>query len=120
MARKLTKALRGKRRWIGLQFGNKITSRQAFQERLNAVLVPLELLHDTRLMDVVPSSDTNPKQPEFGRAILCVRLEDAPKVRGALEPPDAMETLGIQCVTTSGKIRLVRERLDLPRPKRRR
>lgn len=120
MGRKPTKALRGKRRWIGLHYDGHLPTRKDLQHRLDSVLRPLNLLHSTRLMDVLPAEGFKGDEWTAGKAILCVRLEDVVQVRKALEDPQSMEIHGIQCVTSSGKIRLVRERMELPRPKKRR
>lgn len=120
MGRKLTKALRGKRRWIGLHFEPGISDRRGLDARLSSVLAALDLDHPTRLMDVIPAGGGTHPEQTVGRAVLCVRLEDTVRVRQALEPAQAMETHGIQCITSSGKLRLVRERMNLPRPKQRR
>ena len=69
-----------------------------------------------RLMDVLPA---NKRGTEFGVAILGVTLAVAPVVRDVLAQDEVWAEHGMRSVTTSGKIRLVRERLDLPRPPRR-
>ena len=69
-----------------------------------------------RLMDVLPA---NKRGAEVGVAILGVTLAVAPAVREVLAGDEVWAEHGMRSVTTSGKIRLVRERLDLPRPPRR-
>jgi hypothetical protein len=51
-------------------------------------------------------------------AVIRIQLKDAPLLRRLLESSSALEQHGLQSLTTSGKIHLVRERLGLPRPKR--
>ena len=93
MAKRLTKALRGKRRWIGLNVSN-CESRSELESKIKEI-APSE---DWRLMDF-----------SNGKAILRVLLKDQPEWRSILDKPG----LPIHSVTMSGKIRLVRERLEL-------
>ena len=125
MAKRLTKALREKRRWLGVLVGNELQDRKTLEARLasNAQLhtEPLRF----RLMDFHPSehSDVPEDQgentpPSPGRAILRVPLQQIQTWRTTIgeSPQEGIE--GIYCVTTSGKIRLVRERLNIQRPPR--
>ena len=94
MAKRLTKALRGKRRWIGFRFTG-FERRDQLSEHLAGI--------DARLFDM-----------EGDLAIVCVRLENYPASRKHLsEGP-------FESLSSSGKISCVRERLGLPRPKRKR
>ena len=93
MAKRLTKALRGKRRWIGLKVSN--CENRAELESKIAELAPAE---DWKLYDF-----------SNGLAILRIRLKDEKAWRKILD----QENSSIQSVTMSGKIRLVRERLKL-------
>jgi len=93
MAKRLTKALRGKRRWVGLNISN-CGSRSELESKIKEI-APTE---DWRLMDF-----------SNGKAILRISLKDQPKWRSILDKPD----MPIHSVTMSGKIRLVRERLEL-------
>jgi len=93
MAKRLTKALREKRRWIGLAVSN--CQNRAELESKIAEIAPVE---DWRLMDF-----------SNGKAILRVSLKDQSEWRNILNRP----TEPIHSVTMSGKIRLVRERLEL-------
>lgn len=111
---RVSKARRGKRRWIGLEVASSIRSREACTE----ALATLEEGGPTvRLYDFVPGDEVSP-----GRAIIVVRLQHAPAVRAQLQGAFGLDA-GLVALTTSGKIRLVRERLGLerpPRPRRRR
>jgi hypothetical protein len=99
-----SKAKRGKHRWIGLSVDESLDER----ESLNAFLESaLELSRAWRLYDLQVTDDGL-------RAIIRVRLEDYPS---ALE---AFSEGKVVSLTASGKIRLVRERLGLQRPARRR
>ena len=106
-----SKAHRPKRRWIGVELGPRFTSRQDIEQAL-ADLFPDKV----RLMDAVPAAK---RDHDVGLAILGVTLAVAPAVRSVLEDASTWSEHAMRGVTTSGKIRLVRERLGLPRPPRR-
>jgi|TARA_B100000519_G_scaffold190980_1_gene190957 hypothetical protein len=93
MAKRLTKALRGKRRWIGLQFSG-CNSRDELAKAIEAI---------------APSSEWKVTVFDGQKAILKVRLEDLEDWRLILED----ENSNLHSVTTSGKIRLVKERMGL-------
>ena len=99
---RLRKAARGKRRWLGLEVDSVFSTRDDLQEVLERIPA---LGEDWRLYDFKDNS-----------AIVRVRLEHYADSRAVLEP--GFE--GVRCVTASGKIRLVRERLGIDRPPRRR
>lgn len=99
-----SKAKRGKHRWIGLCVAESLDERESLSTFLES---HLELIHDWRLFDLQLTDDGL-------RAIIRVRLEDYP---AALE---ALSEGKVVSMTASGKIRLVRERLGLQRPARRR
>lgn len=127
MAKRLTKALREKRRWIGVLVEPACTTRSDVEERLDALAMTLEPVPDIRLMDFFHSEqrDELNTPAEFsaeggGIAILRIHLKDAPRLRPLLQAEDAVNQHGIRSLTTSGKIRLVRQRLGLPKPKRNR
>lgn len=94
MAKKLTKALRGKHRWIGCECEG-FSSRSEVEQHIDSLPV--------RLFDFVAE-----------KCILRVGLEDYDLVR------EALTTGPITSITSSGKIALVRERLRLSRPARKR
>ncbi len=99
---KIRKAARGKHRWVGLSIPKEIASR----EELEAVLCEIAVLGDDwRLYDFV---DVN----AILRLPLAVYIEARPILEAGVD--------GITSVTASGKIRLVRERLGIKRPPRRR
>jgi hypothetical protein len=93
MAKRLTKALREKRRWVGLHVNN-CRNRAELESKIKEI-APAE---DWRLMDFTD-----------GKAILRILLKDQNEWRAILNKPDQP----IHSVTMSGKIRLVRERLKL-------
>jgi hypothetical protein len=83
-----------------------------------------------RLMDFLPSNEraqrcvehenTLANDREGGLAILQVPLKDISVLREHLKHSEALSRHGMVSLSTSGKIRLVRERLGLPKPTRRR
>ena len=127
MAKRLTKALREKRRWLGVLVEPACVTRSDVEERLSALTTTLEPTPEVRLMDFLNSTQRRElntpadfSAEEGGIAILRIHLKDAPTLRPLLQAEDAIEQHGIRSVTTSGKIRLVRQRLGLPRPERKR
>jgi ABC-type sugar transport system substrate-binding protein len=128
VAKRLTKALRGKRRWVGVLVSPFLKTRGQVENQL-AVLVQEYPEANLRLMDFVSAERQNTltvaataldASVDAGRAVLRVTLQAYPAVRDILEASDAMEAVGLRSVTSSGKIRLVRERMGLPKPPRRR
>ena len=93
MAKRLTKALREKRRWVGLSV-KSCTNRSDLKSKIGKI-APVE---EWKLMDF-----------DGGKAILRILLKNQNEWRKVLENPDQ----DIHSVTMSGKIRLVRERLEL-------
>ena len=94
MAEKLTKALRGKRRWIGCTcegFNSRIELEKYLQH------------YSVKLYDF-----------EDGKCILVVRLEEYNTIR------ESLSSGRVVSVTSSGKIRLVRERMNFTRKPRKR
>jgi len=124
MAKRLTKALREKRRWLGVLVEPTCTKRSDVQDRLDALMSSLDPTPDIRLMDFfnreqrhVLDSPDGPVEATEGVAILRIHLKDARTLRALLEGENAITKHGFRSLTTSGKIRLVRERLGLPKPK---
>ena len=92
---KLRKAARGKHRWLGLLLVDSISSR----EELEKILESIELLDGGwRLFDFIDN-----------KAILRIPLPIFSTVRPLFE--EGFQ--GVKSVTSSGKIRLVRERMDI-------
>ena len=94
MAKKLTKALRGKRRWIGCTC-TSFDSRNELEDYLSNLPVKLYDFED-------------------GKCILVVRLEDYDYIKESLSEGRVLSS------TSSGKIRLVRERMQFSRKPRKR
>jgi hypothetical protein len=128
VAKRLTKALRGKRRWVGIAFAPSVRSRADAEALVQSLKTSLNQ-PSLRLMDFVPAE----RRPELctptekvdsrsldeGLGIVRTPLSTYPLLRTMLETESEIEALGAQSLTASGKIRLVRERLGLPQPKRR-
>lgn len=127
MAKRLTKALREKRRWLGVLVEPACSTRSDVEERLAALASTLDPNPDIRLMDFFNQEQRSELEPPLepvtvtgGLAILRIHLKDAPSLRPLLRGEHALREHGFLSLTTSGKIRLVRERLGLPKPKRKR
>ena len=127
MAKRLTKARRPKRRWLGLLVDKRHKSRAEVETSISNVAQKAEVLGTWRLMDYCPEeqrrtnaeiTDLTALHPEHGLAVLRIDLIDAPTIRTLLEDDGALATHGFESLTTSGKIQLVRTRLGLRRPKR--
>jgi hypothetical protein len=127
VAKRLSKALRGKRRWVGVEVDASILTREDLEGRLTQ-LTQTHHMQALRLMDFQNAERHRTGESEQNRvkvsekvgvAILRVSLQDYPDLRQALEAANANETHGLRSVTSSGKIRLVRQRLGLPKPRRR-
>ena len=121
MAKRLTKALREKRRWVGVMVDPSCQGRKEVEKHLEALMSSIDTKPDIRLMDwwahdrrtsLGEPTPLTADHPHVGLAVIRIHLKDARLLRGMLEQH------GLKSLTTSGKIRLVRERLGLPRPKR--
>ena len=129
MAKRLSKALREKRRWLGVLIHPRLSDRAAVEQTLEDLSKTLTTEPKLRLMDFV-RQDQRPhveeatplpqQHPTGGLAIVRTPLGAVDELRSRLEEETSFDKLGIMGLTTSGKIRLVRQRLGLPRPKRER
>jgi len=108
MARRLSKALRGKRRWIGLQLSADIRSRSQMKVIIEEISNQLKLSSSPRLMDL--HLDVLPNG--CGTGIVQLKLTDYLPFREHISAEDSLNKIGISSLTSSGKIRLVRERLS--------
>ena len=133
MAKRLTKALRGKRRWVGLAVSPEHQTRSSLDSVLSQLGDTLDTPRPFRLMEFHSSNESIAEQsrtkmadesietpPSCGFAIVQVPLETIKGVRALLARERSYEDIGCMSLTTSGKIRLVRERLHLPKPTRKR
>jgi hypothetical protein len=121
MAGKVSKAKRPKRRWVGIALPPSVQSR----EDLNSVLERSPFgSYRIKLYDFHPGNSEvaqntrsmQKRTDDIGFAIICVLLSQYNDVRNVLESGDVH---GLISLTSSGKIRLVRERLGMPKPRRR-
>ena len=130
MAKRLSKALRGKRRWFGLAVNESLHSRRNVESVLKSIISDLELDKKLRLMDFVQAgsekvtdlseSKIKPEIYPHGLAIVEVPLEYSKHFRELLSQKNNISEYGLESLTMSGKIRLVRDRLNLEKPKRKR
>ena len=109
MAKRLSKALRGKRRWIGIQISADISSRAKLKSIIETIASQLELSTMPKLMDF----DQRVYSNGCGTGIIQVKLPDYNKLREYLSSANSLHQIGISSLTSSGKIRLVRERLSV-------
>ena len=94
MAKKLTKALRGKRRWIGCVV-------KGFENR-------------SELSEYISNFPLTLYDFEDSKCIFMVPLEDYESTK------ESLNNSRIKTITSSGKIRLVRERMNFSRKPRKR
>ena len=126
MAKRLSKALRGKRRWVGIECSTQFESRKSLEHHLHHILQSLEIEGKCRLMDFHAADSqeavfvTSKLElgHESGFAILQVPHPAYQVVRECFGAEESLEIHGIHTLTSSGKIRLVRERMWFPRPNR--
>lgn len=89
---RLNKAARGKRRWVGVVFDDKVMSSRQLIQSLSENLETVKIAwasDDEKIM------------------ILRVKLREYPMLIKKIR-----ETVGVRSLTSSGKIRLVKSRLD--------
>lgn len=132
MAKRLSKALRGKRRWLGVAFASTVQTRAQANKSIMDAFGHLIEAKPIRLMDFHACGSEQAGQTQqhlsvdpdtavgVGYGILEVPHELSESVRVLAQSPDALNDLSMMSLTSSGKIRLVRERLVLARPPRRR
>ena len=122
MAKRLSKALRGKRRWIGLLCSSEFSERDELRKQLRTVLDDAAISSEVRLMEFYPSHSEEAKKSSlssefsetYGYAVVGIPHTVYADVRLLLGRKDSMAVSLLQSFTSSGKIRLVRERMDLP------
>ena len=103
-SKKVTPARR-KRRWIGISFAESITSKDALHGILSENLVECK---SWKIFDFKSGESV-----EEGVAILRVDRSDEMYVRGVLSTNE----FGVVSTTSSGKIRLVRDRMNIVKKK---
>ena len=120
MAAKVSKAKRPKRRWVGIALPPSIQSREdltSLLERspLESYRIKLYDFHPGDSEAALATRSMQKRTDNVGFAIICVLLSQYKDVRNVLESGDDH---GLMSLTSSGKIRLVRERLGMPKPRR--
>ena len=130
MAKRLSKALRGKRRWLGVAFDSKIEQRNDAKKAIEDAFGEVREGFEIRLMDFHASESDQAKishsflaadeNRRLGYGILQVPHEIYTAVKGLCQSTESLSEIKIKSITSSGKIRLVRDRLCLERPPRRR
>jgi len=132
MAKRLSKALRGKRRWLGVAFASTVQTRTEANTSIETAFGHLVEAKPIRLMDFHAHGSEQAVQTEqhlsvdpdaiggVGYGILEVPHELYEAVRVLTQSSEALSDCSIKSLTSSGKIRLVRERLVLARPPKRR
>jgi hypothetical protein len=128
MAKRLTKALRGKRRWVGIECTSQFDSRSSLGGHLSSLFQSIEQSITFRLMEFYPAESEVAKDTVTalegsdarGFGILEIPHPAYQEVRLLIESEHSLSDHGVRSLTSSGKIRLVRERLHLPRPDRNR
>ena len=124
MAKRLSKALRGKRRWLGIECSAEFTTRSLLEKQIlnalnsNAVSEKFRLMdfHDSGSDTALLAAEKLELSGERGFAILEIPHSSYQAVRQCFGTEDSFSQYGILSRTSSGKIKLVRERLNLPRP----
>ncbi|MGB1436912.1 MAG: hypothetical protein ACPG7Q_02020 [Candidatus Poseidoniaceae archaeon] len=121
MVGRVSKAKRPKRRWIGLSVSSTIQSRSELADMFAS---PPFSAFGLKVYDFHMAESSEAKQfhaqhecrDDAGVAIVRVLLSDYEDVRALLQ--SGKQDI-VASITSSGKIRLVRERLGLPKPSRR-
>jgi hypothetical protein len=128
MAKRLSKALRGKRRWVGVACSPEFENRSSLQAHMEQLWNVFGIESKIRLMEFYPASSPeveritatlDASQP-LAYAVLQVPHPSFALLRTLIEGEDSMATHKLHSCTSSGKIRLVRERMGMPKPSRKR
>ena len=121
MAAKVSKAKRPKRRWVGIALPPSIQSKVDLtnlleRSPLESYRIKLYDFHPSNSKAALATRSFQKRTDDVGFAIICVLLSQYDEVRNVLESGDDH---GLVSITSSGKIRLVRERLGMPKPHQR-
>ena len=120
MVGKVSKAKRPKRRWIGLTVSPTIQRRSELAEifassSFSAFDLKLYDFHSPESLEAKQFRARHEQLDDVGVAIIRVLLSEYEELRGLLQP--GKENI-VASMTSSGKIRNVRERLGLTKPSR--
>jgi len=121
MGAKISKAKRPKRRWIGISFSEGIQSRTALRSALSDwVFLDCDFkLYDAHFAGSQVGKSAKQHcslEDDAGFAIVRVLLKDYESIRHRIK---SAQNHTVQSHTSSGKLRLVRERMGLPKPQQR-
>ena len=120
MGAKVSKAKRPKRRWIGITIPDTIQSRDDLQSalgecELSALKIRLYDFHQAQSDVARHACNQTQIGKDIGFAIICVPLSDYEAARAFFSSES--DTM-FRSISSSGKIRLVRERMGLSKPPR--
>ena len=120
MVGRVSKAKRPKRRWIGLSVSSAIQSRSELADvfaspSFSTLGLKVYDFHVPQSSEAEQFRARHELQDDVGVAIVRVLLRDYEDLRALLQ---SGEQDLVASITSSGKIRLVRERLGLPKPSR--
>ena len=120
MGGKVSKAKRPKRRWIGITVPPTIQSREDLQSalevsELTSFKIRLYDFHRANSDAAISARNHCQMSEHVGFAILRVHLRDYERVRKYFE---SNHNQGFNSISSSGKIRLIRERMGLSKPPR--
>ena len=128
MAKRLSKALRGKRRWVGFECSAEFEDRSSLKHHLATLWESFGIKAEIKLMDF--HSASSPVSSDIavvldsdrgtGYGVLQVPHSHFSHLRSYIEADDSINLYKVQSYTSSGKIRLVRERMGMPKPPRKR
>ena len=128
MAKRLSKALRGKRRWVGVVCSAQFEDRSSLQVHMESLWASIGIESNIRLMEFYPASSPEVEQisqtlgvsQSQGYAVLQVPHPSFNRLRTCIEDEESLDLNLLCSCTSSGKIRLVRERMGMPKPSRKR
>ena len=120
MGAKVSKAKRPKRRWIGITFPATIQSRDDLQSALgecdlSTLKIRLYDFHQAQSDVARHACHQAQIEKNVGFAIICVPLSDYEAARAFFS---SESNTMFRTISSSGKIRLVRERMGLSKPPR--
>ena len=120
MGAKVSKAKRPKRRWIGITFPSTIQSRDDLQSalevsELSTLKIRLYDFHQAQSDVARHACDHSQIEMDVGFAIICVPLSNYEAARAFFS--SEAHTM-FRSISSSGKIRLVRERMGLSKSPR--
>jgi len=120
MGAKVSKAKRPKRRYIGITFPATIQTRDDLQSALevpglSTLKIRLYDFHQAQSDAARHACDHSQMEKDVGFAIICVSISDYEVARAFFS--SEAHTM-FRSISSSGKIRLVRERMGLSKPPR--